>query len=88
MDAFQLANDSIRKADYVRWHRHQSRRQILRSQLGFSLPSSSRPQPCQGCSNYHGIAYGYSKDTRTVLICGIHPNGWHGGDTCPDWLGV
>ncbi len=87
MDSFQLANHSIRKADYIHWHRQQSRQHILRSQLGFSVANSSRPPVCEGCSNYHGLAYGYTRVTRTVLVCGIHPSGWHGSDSCPDWAG-
>jgi hypothetical protein len=74
----------FRKADYLRWHRLESRRQILRSQLGFAELTSSRPKPCIGCTHYHGLAYGYSRETRTVLVCGFHPYGWQ-GEVCPDW---
>jgi hypothetical protein len=86
-DPFSQANYFLRKAAYARWHRQQSKQHILRSQLGFSDVAPSRPKACLGCVNYHGIAYGYSKATRTVLVCGLHPYGWHGGNTCPDWSG-
>ena len=82
--SFQIANACIRKADYARWHRQQSKCHILRSQLGFSAAQTTRPAVCQGCDHYHGIAYGYGSN-RSSLICGIHPLGWE-GDTCPDWL--
>jgi hypothetical protein len=75
----------FRKADYARWHRLQSKRHILRSQLGFSDLTPSRPKPCMGCANYHGIAYGYNRETRTILVCGFHPYGWRNEGTCPDW---
>jgi len=78
----------LRKADYTRWHRQQSKRQILRSQLGFTDATPSRPKSCQGCVNYHGVAYGYSRDTRTALICGFHPFGWQDKNPCPDWQGT
>jgi hypothetical protein len=74
-----------RKAEYVNWHRQQSNQQILRSQLGFTEVASSRPKPCQGCANYHGVAYGYSRTSRTTLICGFHPYGWQADSACPDW---
>ncbi|HTL89749.1 MAG TPA: hypothetical protein VL134_10125 [Leptolyngbya sp.] len=73
----------LRKADYVRWHRQQRSQQILRSQQGFNEVEPSRPQACRGCANYHGVAYGYSRD-RVPLICGLHPLGWDGSE-CPDW---
>jgi len=76
----------LRKADYVNWHRQQSNQQILRSQQGFSEVEPSRPKVCRGCINYHGIAYGYSREQRTSLICGFHPFGWD-GSVCPDWQG-
>lgn len=75
----------FRKADHARWHRMQSKRHILRSQLGFTEAPSTRPRSCQGCSNYHGIAYGYTRESRAMLVCGFHPYGWDGFDTCPDW---
>lgn len=85
---FERANASYRKTDYDRWHRVQSRLHILRSQLGFNqIQGSARPRPCRGCVYYHGIAYGYSRDRRTVLVCGFHPSGWQASDTCPDWRG-
>lgn len=75
----------FRKADYARWHRLQSKRHILRSQLGFNDLPPSRPKPCQGCAHYHGVAYGYSQGQRTPLVCGFHPFGWQTSDLCPDW---
>ncbi|MDX2214928.1 MAG: hypothetical protein SFY66_16695 [Oculatellaceae cyanobacterium bins.114] len=83
-DPFSLSNTYFRKADHMRWHRALSKQHILRSQLGFNDVAASRPKPCQGCAHYHGIAYGYSKANRTVLVCGYHPHGWQ-GDVCPDW---
>ncbi|NJO42133.1 MAG: hypothetical protein HC865_16275 [Cyanobacteria bacterium RU_5_0] len=75
----------FRKADHAQWHRTQSKQQILRSQLGFTALSTSRPKACIGCQNYHGIAYGYNRANRTLLVCGFHPYGWHSEDPCPDW---
>lgn len=75
----------LRKADYVNWHRQQSNRQILRSQQGFSDVEPSRPRACRGCANYHGVAYGYSRESRTALVCGFHPYGWLDDADCPDW---
>jgi len=75
----------FRQSDYNRWHRLESKRQILRSQLGFPHLTSSRPKACLGCVHYHGTAYGYSRETRTVLICACHPHGWQGDNPCPDW---
>ncbi|KAM3102680.1 hypothetical protein ACKFKF_02930 [Phormidesmis sp. 146-12] len=74
-----------RKAESVRWHRQQSNQQILRSRLGFNEVASSRPKACQGCANYHGVAYGYDRTTRASLVCGFHPYGWLTDDSCPDW---
>lgn len=86
-DSFNKANYCFRKADHAQWHRQQSKLHILRSQLGFKEAPPSRPKACQGCVNYHGIAYGCSRDTRTMLICGFHPYGWD-GNSCPDWSGL
>ncbi|HEY9623239.1 MAG TPA: hypothetical protein V6C78_22975 [Crinalium sp.] len=86
-DPFSLANTHLRKADQQRWHRYLSKRQILRSQLGFNCVTTSRPKACQGCVHYHGVSYGYSRANRTALICGFHPFGWE-GDGCPDWAGT
>lgn len=83
-DPFSIANTCFRRADHARWHRHLSKRHILRSQLGFGDVAPSRPKACHGCHHYHGIAYGYSKETRSVLVCAFHPYGWH-EDSCPDW---
>ena len=83
-DPFGQANYFLRKAAYDRWHRQQSKQHILRSQLGFTDFSPSCPKVCQGCEHYHGMSYGYSRNSRTALICGFHPYGWK-GDTCPDW---
>ncbi|MEO0408241.1 MAG: hypothetical protein AAF289_12895 [Cyanobacteria bacterium P01_A01_bin.135] len=82
-NAFQAANRRCRRADHARWHRLQSKRHILRSQLGFGKPTPSRPQACVGCAHYHGLAYGHSR-LRTVLVCGFHPYGWD-EPPCPDW---
>lgn len=84
-DPFSQANYFFRKAAHARWHRQRSKQQILRSQLGFSEVVTSRPKACQGCTNYHGIAYGYTKATRMVVVCGFHPYGWQGDNPCPDW---
>lgn len=84
-DLFQRANDLCRRRAYEQWHRGQSKQQILRSQVGFKDPTSSRPKPCQGCDNYHGIAYGQSKAKRQILVCAIHPYGWADSVPCPDW---
>jgi hypothetical protein len=78
----------LRKADYVNWHRQQSKQHILRSQQGFSEVEPSRPKACRGCVHYHGAAYGYSRDDRTILVCGFHPYGWHDEHGCPDWTGA
>ena len=77
----------FRKADHARWHRMQSKRHILRSQLGFVDPQLSRPKGCQGCKHYHGVAYGYTRENRATLVCGYHPYGWSEGGACPDWCG-
>jgi hypothetical protein len=82
------ANYLFRKASHAQWHRMQSKQQILRSQLGFKDLVTGRPKACQDCVHYHGIAYGYSRATRTMLICGFHPYGWSEDNGCPDWTGV
>ncbi|MGF1538175.1 MAG: hypothetical protein ACFB4J_17060 [Elainellaceae cyanobacterium] len=82
-NTFQAANHQFRRADHARWHRLQSKRHILRSQLGFQKTVSSRPKVCIGCIHYHGLAYGQSP--RTVLICGFYPYGWAELSACPDW---
>lgn len=87
-DPYNRANYSFRKADYAQWHRMQSKQHILRSQLGFINPTQTRPKVCEGCTHYHGMAYGYTRVTRTMLICGFHPYGWQGEDSCPDWQGA
>lgn len=86
-EPFKRANDLIRKAHYAHWHRMQSKQQILRSQLGFNDIAPSRPKTCIGCEHYHGVAYGYDRTHRTMLVCGFHPYGWHGSAVCPDWKG-
>ena len=68
----------------MKWRKRQSEQHILRSQLGFGEAVPSRPKPCQGCVNYHGLAYGYTTANRTVLICGFHPYGWQADSLCPD----
>jgi hypothetical protein len=72
-----------RARSYRRWHRLQSKLQILRSQLGFTLVTPSRPLPCQGCSHYHGQSYGTQERVR--LVCAMHPYGWLDGPHCPDF---
>ncbi|NJO93823.1 MAG: hypothetical protein HC820_04740 [Hydrococcus sp. RM1_1_31] len=74
-----------RKAIYRGWQRYQQRCQILRAQLGFDKTPASRPATCIGCTNYHGRAYGQTRLTRTLLICGFHPYGWLQESPCPDW---
>lgn len=81
------ANSIQQQTVYLRWHRHQSKCQILRSQLGFNQVASSRPSVCQGCCHYHGKAYGQTRTARTLLICGFHPYGWTLDKNCPDWQG-
>jgi hypothetical protein len=82
---FRTANYLFRKASLAQWQRTQSKQQILRSQLGFKDLAAGRPKACQDCVHYHGIAYGYSRATRTMLICGFHPYGWAEESNCPDW---
>lgn len=84
-DIFFRANYRCRQRAYQRWHQSQLKRQILRSQIGFSETATSRPAACVGCANYHGHAYGTQKDQRTPLICAMHPYGWQEESTCPDW---
>ncbi len=86
-DPFKRANYLIRKAHHTQWHRTQSKQQILRSQLGFNDLIFSRPKACVGCEHYHGVAYGYSRANRTVLVCALHPYGWQDESNCPDWQG-
>jgi ribosomal protein L32E len=83
-DPFRRMNDCFRKATYTRWHRQQSKQQILRSQLGFKEPDPSRPKPCRGCSHYHGVRYTHPDGMKSLLICAFHPLGWQ-GEHCPDW---
>ena len=85
LSVFQAANLRSRQAAYRRWHRHQSKCYILRTQMGFERIESSRPLPCRGCTHYHGKAYGQTHATRTYLICGFHPYGWSESPPCPDW---
>ncbi|NER82478.1 MAG: hypothetical protein F6K42_23530 [Leptolyngbya sp. SIO1D8] len=84
-DVFFRANDRCRQLAYRRWHQGQRKQQILRSQIGFSDLSASRPAACVGCDNYHGQAYGTQKEHRVALICAIHPYGWQETLPCPDW---
>ncbi|HEY9752632.1 MAG TPA: hypothetical protein V6C46_06760 [Coleofasciculaceae cyanobacterium] len=92
MDAVHFAGGNLRsflyKAAHARWHRAESKRQILRSQLGFNDLPASRPKPCIGCIHYHGLAYGYTQGSRSTLICGFHPYGWQQDGDCPDWQGL
>jgi hypothetical protein len=78
-----------RRSDYAAWHRQQRQQQVLRSQMGFELEDMApdrfvQPAVCEGCQNYFGEAYGYSQKTRSVLICALHPHGWHQDSGCPD----
>ncbi|HEY9688756.1 MAG TPA: hypothetical protein V6D46_02100 [Coleofasciculaceae cyanobacterium] len=85
-DLFRRANAQSMKRLCEGWQRAQNQRYLLRSQLGFGQATTpQRPVACRGCANYHGIAYGYSRDRRSRLICGIHPFGWLADDHCPDW---
>lgn len=84
-DPFSRANARCHHRAYEQWHRVQSKQHILRSQVGFAAPTSSRPAPCHRCANYHGVAYGTSRARRQTLICAMHPYGWLSDDPCPDW---
>jgi hypothetical protein len=75
--------DRFRHRGYQRWHRQQSKGQILRSQLGFSQPFPAPPDYCQQCNYYHGCAYGTT--VREFLVCALHPTGWLEASRCPDW---
>lgn len=88
-DPFHTANYRLRALAHTHWHRLQSKRHILRSQLGFTDTGEGRPAACRRCIHYHGIAYGQSRETRTTLICGFHPYGWQSAARpCPDWLAI
>lgn len=86
-EPFHRANYRFRRRAYEQWHRVQSKQHILRSQVGFHDAMTSRPRACNGCSNYHGIAYGTMRSQRSTLICAMHPYGWHDPHPCPDWIG-
>lgn len=86
LSVFKTANFRQRKAAYSKWHRHQSKCYILRTQMGFEQVSDSRPESCRGCHNYHGKMYGSTLATRTRLICGFHPYGWLDTSPCPNWF--
>ncbi|MEM9903509.1 MAG: hypothetical protein AAF921_00580 [Cyanobacteria bacterium P01_D01_bin.44] len=77
--------ERCRARSYRRWHRLQSKLQILRSQLGFNHTTASCPSVCEGCQHYHGIAYGTQE--RVQLVCAFHPYGWLEPTACPDWCG-
>ncbi|NCJ05366.1 hypothetical protein GS597_02320 [Synechococcales cyanobacterium C] len=85
-DPYQRANRSMLKTLQARWHQQESKRHILRSQVGFTLATSQTPLPCAGCVHYHGKAYG--TEQRIRLICAIHPYGWMQMSACPDWEGA
>jgi hypothetical protein len=79
-----------RRSGYRQWYRQHRQQQILRSQHGFNheeCPSAtwSQPEVCQGCCHYVGVAHGYSRRTRSVLVCALHPYGWTHSPPCPDW---
>ena len=84
-ETFYRANYLFIKQDHMRWRRLQSKQHILRSQVGFTDTTRSCPKVCQGCANFHGLSYGTNRETRTVLICAIHPYGWREEESCPDW---
>ncbi|KGF73705.1 hypothetical protein DO97_12875 [Neosynechococcus sphagnicola sy1] len=84
-DPFQRSNYGFHKTNYQQFDRQQRQQKILRSQVGFVDTSRLKPIPCQGCVNYHGVAYGASYETRILLVCGIHPVGWQGSGLCSDW---
>ena len=84
-ETFYQANYLFIKRDYMRWRRLQSKLHILRSQVGFTDTTCLCPKACQGCTNFHGLSYGATRETRTVLICAFHPYGWLEEDPCPDW---
>jgi hypothetical protein len=86
-ELFYRANQVCRRRAYEQWHRGQSKQQILRSQVGFQTLPPTRPNPCRGCANYHGIAYGTSRAKRSLLVCAMHPHGWQGEGDCVDWVG-
>lgn len=84
-ELFHRANDVFRRRAYQQWQRGQRKQQILRSQVGFRETALARPPACSGCANYHGLAYGTQRRSRTILVCAIHPYGWTDTPTCPDW---
>lgn len=79
------ANLALFKSLNHRWQRQDRQRQILRSQVGFGVKLETTTSVCHTCANYHGKTYGMTKDSRTVLICAIHPFGWDFNSHCPDW---
>lgn len=83
MKIFLTANLVRHRALHHHWQRYQAQTQILRSQMGFNRVEPSRPEPCQNCAHYHGIAYGQRQ--RNLIICGFHPYGWSLSPDCPDW---
>jgi hypothetical protein len=85
---FGQANQSLFRTLHHRWRQQRSSVQILRSQVGFTEEHPpTQPLPCRGCINYHGIAYGSTREARSRLICAIHPQGWLTSSICPDWQG-
>lgn len=92
MNASRSFNYLYRRAGYHDWQRHHRQQQILRSQQGFTQDPEAaladplaRPRVCEGCRHYHGIAYGWTQERRSRLICGFHPMGWQQDSPCPDW---
>lgn len=83
---FDRANALGLKRSSQRWHQHQSRLYVLRSQLGFdrTIASNPRPTACDGCRHYYGMTHGTSRETRARLVCGFHPSG-PPATPCPDW---
>lgn len=68
----------------------QNQQQLLRAQWGFESHEKmtqrfTQPVACMGCANYFGRAYGYSRNTRSILVCAMYPDGWRESPHCPDW---
>ncbi|WP_019504618.1 hypothetical protein [Pleurocapsa sp. PCC 7319] len=47
--------------------------------VSYHHPSATSHPACINCANYHGRSY-----NGNLLVCGMHPEGWH-GTNCPDW---
>ncbi|MDA0866875.1 MAG: hypothetical protein O2890_10740 [Cyanobacteria bacterium] len=84
-DAFSRANDRCRQRAHQRWHHHQRKQQILRSQIGFGEIKPDHPIACTGCRYYHDQSDRWQQDQRQTGVCGLHPYGWQNSAICPDW---